>query len=196
MRVLYTGADGYIGAILGPKLLARGHDAVGVDTGFYRRGWLFEDGLTRPMVMTKDVRKLSAADLKGFDAVVHLAELSNDPLSENDPEMTLAINHRGSVQFTHTCKAAGVGRFIYASSCSIYGARGGDMKTEASLVDPQTTYARCKVLVENEVGPLAIPVSRPCSCAMRRRSARARARGSTLSSTISPDGPTPPGRSA
>ncbi len=155
MRVLYTGADGYIGAILGPKLLARGHDAVGVDTGFYRRGWLFEDGLTRPMVMTKDVRKLAAADLKGFDAVVHLAELSNDPLSENDPEMTLAINHRGSVQFAHTCKAAGVGRFIYASSCSIYGARGGDMKTEASLVDPQTTYARCKVLVENEVGSLA-----------------------------------------
>ena len=155
MRVLYTGSDGYIGAILGPKLLARGHDAIGVDTGYYRRGWLFEDGLTRPMVMTKDVRQISQADLKGIDAVVHLAELSNDPLSENDPEMTLAINHRGSAQFARTCKAAGVARFVYASSCSIYGASGNDVKTETSLVDPQTTYARCKVLVENEVGPLA-----------------------------------------
>jgi nucleoside-diphosphate-sugar epimerase len=155
MRVLYTGADGYIGAILGPKLLARGHDAIGVDSGFYRRGWLFEDRLTRPMVMTRDVRQISQADLNGIDAVVHLAELSNDPLGENDPEMTLAINYRGSAQFAHTCKAAGVARFVYASSCSIYGARGGDMKTETSLLDPQTTYARCKVLVENEVGPLA-----------------------------------------
>src|SRR4249919_3663329 len=116
MRVLYTGADGYIGAIFGPALLFRGYDAIGVDAGFYRRGWLFDDRLTRPMVITKDIRELSLADLKGIDAVVHLAELSNDPLSENDPEMTLAINHRGSVQFAHTCKAAGVGRFIYASS--------------------------------------------------------------------------------
>jgi nucleoside-diphosphate-sugar epimerase len=155
MRVLFTGADGYIGAILGPKLLARGYDAIGVDAGFYRRGWLFEDRRTRPMVLTKDIRQLSQADVRGFDAVVHLAELSNDPLGENDPEITLAINHRGSVQLAHTCKAAGVPRFIYASSCSIYGASGGEAKTETSPIDPQTTYARCKVLVEREVGPLA-----------------------------------------
>ena len=131
MRVLYTGADGYIGAILGPKLLARGHDAVGVDTGFYRRGWLFEDGLTRPMVMTKDVRKLSAADLKGFDAVVHLAELSNDPLSENDPGNDAGDQppRLRAVRSTRARPPASR-RFVYASSCSIYGARGDDMKTE------------------------------------------------------------------
>jgi nucleoside-diphosphate-sugar epimerase len=155
MRVLFTGADGYIGAILGPNLLARGHDAVGVDAGFYRRGWLFDDRLTRPMVLTKDVRELSPADLAGFDAVVHLAELSNDPLAEHDPELTLAINYRGSVLLAHICKSAGVKRFIYASSCSIYGSSGGDQKTETSATDPRTAYARCKVLVEHEVRALA-----------------------------------------
>jgi nucleoside-diphosphate-sugar epimerase len=155
MRVLFTGADGYLGAILGPKLLARGYDAVGVDAGFYRRGWLFDDRLTRPMVITKDVRELSPADLAGFDAVVHLAELSNDPLAENDPELTFAINYRGSVLFANICKSAGVKRFVYASSCSIYGSRGGDVKTESSATDPQTAYARCKVLVEHEVAALA-----------------------------------------
>lgn len=155
MRVLFTGADGYIGAVLGPKLLDRGYDAVGVDAGFYRRGWLFNDRLTRPMVITKDVRELSPTDLAGFDAVVHLAELSNDPLAENDPELTMAINYRGSVLLAHTCKTAGVKRFVYASSCSIYGSRGGDQKTETSATDPQTAYARCKVLVEHEVTALA-----------------------------------------
>lgn len=80
MRVLYMGAVGHVGAILGPKLPARGYDAIGVDEGFCRCGWLFEDRLTRPMVITKDVRQISPADLKGIDAVVHLAELTNDPV--------------------------------------------------------------------------------------------------------------------
>jgi nucleoside-diphosphate-sugar epimerase len=158
MRVLFTGADGYIGAILGPKLLASGYDAIGVDAGFYRRGWLFDDRLTRPMVITKDVRELSVVDLRGVDAVVHLAELSNDPLGENDPEITMSINYRGSVRLARTCKAAGVGRFIFASSCSLYGSHGGEEKeekTETSATDPQTAYARCKVLVEDEVHTLA-----------------------------------------
>src|SRR5258708_37595820 len=106
MRVLFTGADGYIGAILGPKLLARGHDAVGVDTGFYRRGWLFEDPLSRPMVMTKDVRHLSQTDLKGVDAVVPLAELSHDPLCGNESAVNLANNHQGSAQIARPCKSA------------------------------------------------------------------------------------------
>jgi nucleoside-diphosphate-sugar epimerase len=151
MRVLCTGADGYIGAVLGPKLLDRGHEATGVDTGLYRRGWLFDDGRTRPMVISKDVRRLSQSELAGLDAVVHLAELSNDPLGENDPEITMEINHRGSVEFARKCKAAGVARFVYASSCSIYGAAGADLKSETSNVDPQTAYARCKVLVEREL---------------------------------------------
>src|SRR5258708_10692730 len=154
MRVLFTGADGYIGAVLGPKLLEHGHQATGLDTGLYRRGWLFDDGLTRPMVMSRDIRQLSAADLKGYDAVVHLAELSNDPLGENDPEITMEINYRGSVEFARKCKSAGVSRFVYASSCSIYGAAGAALKSETSLFDPRTAYARCKVLVEREVGAM------------------------------------------
>jgi nucleoside-diphosphate-sugar epimerase len=154
MRVLFTGADGYIGAVLGPKLLEHGHDAIGLDTGFYRRGWLFDDRRTRPMIITEDLRRLSAERLRGFDAVVHLAELSNDPLGENDPELTVALNHRGSVQLARSCKQAGVSRFIYSSSCSIYGADGSDLKTEDSQLDPQTVYAHCKVLNELEIGSL------------------------------------------
>lgn len=155
MRILYSGADGYIGAVLGPKLLARGHQATGIDTGLYRRGWLFDDGRTRPMVISKDVRQLSQSELTGLDAVVHLAELSNDPLGENDPEITMEINYRGSVEFARKCKAAGVARFVYASSCSIYGAAGAEVRSETSMVDPQTAYARCKVLVERELSMMA-----------------------------------------
>jgi nucleoside-diphosphate-sugar epimerase len=155
MRILYTGADGYIGAVLGPKLIEHGYDAVGIDTGLYRRGWLFDDGRTRPMVISKDVRQLTSQDLEGLDAVVHLAELSNDPLGENDPEITMEINYRGSVGFARKCKAAGVSRFIYASSCSIYGAAGAEIRSEMSAVDPQTAYARCKVLVEQDLREMA-----------------------------------------
>lgn len=155
MRVLVTGADGYIGAVLGARLLAQGHDVVGLDTGFYRRGWLFEDGLTRPSILTKDLRDIGGTELAGFEAVVHLSELSNDPLGENDPSVTFAINHEGSVRLAHLCRAAGVARFVYASSCSIYGAGGSEAKTELSSVHPQTAYARCKVLVEEEVRKLS-----------------------------------------
>jgi nucleoside-diphosphate-sugar epimerase len=151
MRILFTGADGYIGAVLGPKLLEHGYDATGVDTGLYRRGWLFDDGRTRPMVMSRDTRQLSRSDLSGFDAVVHLAELSNDPLGENDPDITMEVNHRGSVEFARKCKDAGIGRFVYASSCSIYGAAGAEFKSETSSCDPRTAYARCKVLVERDL---------------------------------------------
>jgi nucleoside-diphosphate-sugar epimerase len=154
MRILFTGADGYIGAVLGPKLLERGHHAVGLDTGLYRRGWLFDDHRTRPMVVTKDIRKVAVEDLRGYDAFVHLAELSNDPLAENDPELTLMINHRGSVALAELAREAGVKRFIYASSCSIYGAGGTDLRTETAAANPQSAYARCKVLVERDVGAM------------------------------------------
>ncbi|MCV9937182.1 SDR family oxidoreductase [Boseaceae bacterium BT-24-1] len=153
MRILLTGADGYIGAILGPKLVERGFDAIGLDTGFYRRGWLFDDRRTRPNVITRDVRQVSVEDLRGFDAVLHLAELSNDPLAAQDPEITFAINHRASVNLARMCRDAKVARFIYASSCSIYGA-GSDQKTEESAPQPLTAYAQCKVLVERDVANL------------------------------------------
>jgi nucleoside-diphosphate-sugar epimerase len=148
MRVLLTGADGYIGAIMGPKLIEAGHEVLGLDTGFYRRGWLFDDHRTHPQVISKDQRDVTAADLQGFDAVVHLAELSNDPIGENDPDLTMAINHRGSVALAKLAREAGVKRFIQASSCSTYGAGGDAMRTEESELAPQTAYARCKILVE------------------------------------------------
>jgi nucleoside-diphosphate-sugar epimerase len=154
MRVLLTGADGYIGAIMGPKLIEAGHDVVGLDTGFYRRGWLYDDGRTHPLVISRDQRRIEAADLAGFDAVVHLAELSNDPLGENDPGLTMEINHEGSVGLARKAREAGVKRFIQASSCSTYGAGGDEMRTETSELSPQTAYARCKILVEEGVREL------------------------------------------
>jgi nucleoside-diphosphate-sugar epimerase len=155
MKVLLTGADGYIGVIMGPKLIEAGHDVVGLDTGFYRRGWLFDDRKTHPKIVTKDLRRIEVDDLKGFDAVVHLSELSNDPLGENDPGLTMEINHKGSVGLAEKARAAGVQRFIYASSCSTYGAGGDEMRTEESELAPQTAYAKCKILVEGDVRKLA-----------------------------------------
>ena len=154
MKVLLTGADGYIGVIMGPKLLEAGHDVTGLDTGFYRRGWLYDDRRTHPKIVTKDLRRIEAGDLQGFDAVVHLSELSNDPLGENDPALTMEINHRGSVALAEKARAAGVRRFVYASSCSTYGAGGDAMRTEESELSPQTAYARCKILVERDVKAL------------------------------------------
>jgi nucleoside-diphosphate-sugar epimerase len=155
MRILLTGAEGYIGAVLGPILMERGHRVTGLDCGFYRDGLLYEDGKERPPVISKDVRQISERELAGYDAVIHLAELSNDPLGDLDPRTTFAINHRGSLELARRSKAAGVTRFVYASSCSIYGAGSSEMRTEESPPMPQTAYAECKVLVERDVGALA-----------------------------------------
>jgi nucleoside-diphosphate-sugar epimerase len=156
MRVLVTGVDGYIGAVLGPRLLERGFEVVGFDCGFYRDGWLYNDAGPRPLTLTKDVRRIVAKDVEGFDAVVHLAELSNDPLGELNERTTYDINHEGSVALARASKAAGVPRFVYTSSCSVYGAaEDGGERSEESAPNPQTAYARCKVLVERDVGALA-----------------------------------------
>jgi nucleoside-diphosphate-sugar epimerase len=156
LRVLVTGIDGYIGTVLGSRLLEQGVDVVGIDCGFYRDGWLYNHPATRPLTVTKDVRRITRADVEGFDAVVHLAELSNDPLSELSERTTYDINHRGSVALARLCKEAGVPRFVYTSSCSVYGAaEGGDDRTERSPPNPQTAYATCKMLVERDVGALA-----------------------------------------
>ena len=155
-RVLVTGADGYIGSVLTPLLLEDGHEVVGLDTGYYRAGLLYHDGKDRPATLSRDIRALTPRDFEGFDAVVHLAELSNDPLCQHDPGKTFEINHLGSVALARAAKQAGVSRFVYASSCSIYGAASEDgLKTEDSPPNPQTAYAQCKMLVERDVGALA-----------------------------------------
>ncbi len=154
-RILVTGADGFIGAVLTPLLVERGFEVVGLDTGFYRAGLLYHDGKDRPATLTRDIRTLSPRDLEGFDAVVHLAELSNDPLCQHDPKKTYEINHLGSVALAKAAKDAGISRFVYASSCSIYGAAADGTRSEESEPDPQTAYAHCKMLVERDVQALA-----------------------------------------
>lgn len=154
MKVLVTGIDGYIGTILGQYLIEAGHDVVGLDTGFYRSGWLYNGVKKLPPILTTDIRRVTVEDLKSFDAVVHLAELSNDPLGKSNPAATHAINHAGSVSLASKCKAAGVPRFVYASSTSVYGIADGVMD-ETSPTDPQTVYAQCKLLVERDVTRLA-----------------------------------------
>src|SRR5512140_792769 len=161
MNLLVTGVEGYIGCILAPFLQARGHDILGLDTGYYRDGWLFSDrALTPgfPRTVNCDIREIQPDTLRGLDAIVHMAELSNDPLGENDPELTLRINHGASVRLAELAKAAGVKRFVYTSSCSVYGgADGTGSMTERSPVNPQTTYAKCKTLVERDVAAMASP---------------------------------------
>lgn len=155
MKIFVTGVNGYIGAVLAPYLMDRGLDVLGLDTGFYRDGWLYSDNHHQrwsPRTLNKDLRQVTAADLDGCDAVAHLAELSNDPLGQNRPETTHAINHIGSVRLAELARSAGIRRFVYTSSCSVYGAGTGDFLDETSPTNPQTAYAKCKVLVERDVG--------------------------------------------
>jgi len=156
MRVLVTGSEGYIGSWLAPLLLQRGYDVVGLDKGFYRDGWLYDHGMGKsPPCLNKDTRHIVADDLRGFEAVVHLAELSNDPLGQHNPRLTYEINHLSTVAFAETCKGVGIERFVYSSSCSVYGAGSDDYRVEESATDPQTAYAHCKVLVERDLSRLA-----------------------------------------
>jgi nucleoside-diphosphate-sugar epimerase len=155
MRVLVTGTDGYIGALLAPLLRARGHEVRGLDTGFYRDAWLYDAPGAEGTTTRKDIRHVTAEDLVGSDAVVHLAELSNDPLGQLNPALTRRINHEGSVRFAKLCRDAGVSRFVYSSSCSVYGVAADGAVTEQTAPRPQTVYAECKVLVERAVAQMA-----------------------------------------
>ena len=156
MNILITGADGYIGAVLGPYLMEHGHSVTGLDTGFYREGWLYNPQQPKsPACIHKDLRTITEQDLAGFDAVVHLAELSNDPLAQHNPELTYSINHLGTVALANKCAKARVTRFVYTSSCSVYGAGAGEYKDEQSETNPQTAYAKCKTLVEHDVSVIA-----------------------------------------
>jgi nucleoside-diphosphate-sugar epimerase len=155
MKILVTGTEGYLGSLLPPLLIERGHEVIGVDTGFYKVGWLYNGTEVTAKTLNKDIRNIILKDLQGVEAVVHMAELSNDPTGQLAPNITYDINHQGSVRLAKLAKEAGVRRFIYMSSCSVYGvATEGDV-TEESPLNPQTAYAECKTLVERDVMPLA-----------------------------------------
>lgn len=154
MRVLVTGTEGYLGCLVAPVLMEAGHDVVGVDTGFYKSGWLHQGVARTPQVLVEDVRRLERHHLEGVDAVVHMAELSNDPIGDLIGDVTYQINHHGSVRLARLAQEAGVSRFVHMSSCSVYGVADG-VVDETSPVDPQTAYATCKALVEQDVSALA-----------------------------------------
>ena len=156
MNILVTGAEGYIGSVLTPYLIERGHSVIGLDTGFYREGWLYHpDNPKSPACINKDLRRIGKEDLIGMDAIVHLAELSNDPLGQHNPTVTYNINHRGTLALAEKCMKAGIPRFVYTSSCSVYGTGSGEYKNEQSETNPQTAYAECKTLVERDLAAMA-----------------------------------------
>ncbi len=153
MRVLITGHLGYIGVLLTPMVRAAGHQVVGLDSDLYADSVFGELG--EPVeTIRKDVRDVDPADLEGFDAVLHLAGLSNDPLGDLDPELTLAINHRASVKLARLAKQAGVRRFVFSSSCSSYGSAGQEWVDESSPLRPVTVYGRSKIAAEEQIGAL------------------------------------------
>ncbi|MCW5315423.1 NAD-dependent epimerase/dehydratase family protein [Nostoc sp. KVJ3] len=155
MKILVTGTEGYIGSLLAPLLIQHGHEVIGLDTGFYKVGWLYNGTQVTAKTLNKDIRHITAEDLQDVEAVVHLAELSNDPLGQLAPNITYDINHKGSIHLAKLAKAAGVRRFIYTSSCSVYGFATEDDVTEESAINPQTAYAKCKALVEQDAKLLA-----------------------------------------
>jgi nucleoside-diphosphate-sugar epimerase len=157
VRVLVTGHRGYIGSVLAPFLAGAGHDVVGLDSDLYRHCDFGEvSGQTRVPSIEVDVRDVGIDVLAGFDAVVHLAALSNDPLGALDERLTYEINHVASVQLADRSKQAGVARFLFSSSCSNYGASGGtELLDEEAELRPLTAYGRSKVLVEQDVRALA-----------------------------------------
>ena len=162
MKILVTGSEGYLGALLAPVLLEHGHEVTGVDTGYYKSGYLYNAKGDSPQTLAKDIRHLTLDDLRRHDAVVHMAELSNDPLGELNSRVTYEINHKGTMHLANIAKTAGVKRFIYMSSCSVYGVATDGEVTEETRPNPQTAYAICKTLCERDLKQLADKNFVPC----------------------------------
>jgi nucleoside-diphosphate-sugar epimerase len=154
MKVLVTGTLGYIGVEMVPALRAAGHDVVGLDTGYYD-GCDFASPPDEIQTLRVDLRDVTAAHCRGFDAVIHLAALSNDPLGDLNPNITYDINLHASVRLAKAAKEAGVPRFLFSSSCSLYGAGATEALDENAAFNPVTAYGESKVRVEQEVAKLA-----------------------------------------
>lgn len=153
-RVLVTGHRGYIGSVMAPWLLRQGYDVVGVDVGFYDDCTLVPQERDVPS-LRRDIRDLTVDDLRGFDAVIHLAALSNDPIGNLNDRWTAEINAQGSLRLAELARSAGVGRFLFSSSCIMYGLSTVEVATEESPLAPQTEYARSKVWSEERIRDLA-----------------------------------------
>lgn len=155
MRILVTGYHGYIGTILSRLLLASGHEVIGADIHLYEQCKFGDEEQLAVTDLRKDIRDLEPRDLDGCDAVAHLAGLCNDPLGDLLPETTIKINHRATVHLAEVAREAGVERFVFSSSCSVYGAAGTEWVDETSTPNPVTTYGQSKLDAERDLRGLA-----------------------------------------